>query len=271
MAGTLSTSSERRWSFSALDDYTSCGEKFRLKRVEKVPAVVYFNAVAGTAFHRWSEDYDRGYDHGAGRKEPPWPTYLDQAIEDERNQTPVSDMRISGKRTAATPNKEDYEHWRDTLGPDLCTKYIEWVKDKHVATGLPADTNGNTVGIEYELNFSIGATKVKGFIDRLFTYSDDSLLVVDIKAGARKQYTVQLPTYVIGAKQAGINARYGSLYYARRGAHTEPEDYSRWDEHRLSYLYEQAAVMEAQGFYLPRPSEDCRWCSVAAHCRFALF
>lgn len=263
--------SDRRWSFSALDDYTSCGEKFRLKRVEKVPAAVYFNAIAGTAFHTWSADYDRFGHLEPGITLPPWSDYLDQAIAEERDHTPVADMRISGKRTQATPNKEDYTHWRDVLGPDLCTKYTEWVKDKHIAKDLPADASGNTTGIEYELNFAIGTTKVRSFVDRLFTYSDDSLLVVDIKAGARKQYTVQLPTYVIGAKKAGINARYGSLYYARRGTHTDPEDYSRWDEHRLSYLYEQAMVMEAQGFYLPRPSEDCRWCSVAAHCRFALF
>lgn len=254
----------RRWSFSALEDYTSCGEKFRLKRIEHVPATVYLNAVAGTAFHSWSADYDRGKDDGY------WPGYLDQAIEEERNGTPLESMRVSGRRTQATPNKEDYDHWRNTLGPDLCARYVEWVDDKRVATGLPPDASGNTVGIEYELNFTIGETKVKSFIDRLFDYLDDTILVVDIKAGARKQTTVQLPTYVLGAKQAGVNASHGSLYYARRGTHTDPEDFSRWDEHRLSYLYEQAATMEAQGFYLPRPSEECHWCSVAAHCRFAL-
>jgi PD-(D/E)XK nuclease superfamily len=255
----------RRWSFSALEDYTSCGQKFYLKRVARVPAVVYLNAVAGTAFHEWSAYYDRS--HISPRD---WPEYLHRAIETERSGTALEDMRVSGKRTQATPNKEDYTHWRDVLGPDLCAKYIEWVKDKRIAWDLPPDAAGNTTGIEYELNFTIGETKVKSFVDRLFTYSDDSLLVVDIKAGARKQTTVQLPTYVIGAKKAGLNVRHGSLYYARRGTHTEPEDYSKWDEHRLSYLYEQAAEMEAQGFYLPRPSEDCRWCSVAAHCRFAL-
>lgn len=256
-----SPSEPRRWSFSALEDYTSCGEKFRLKRVEHVPAMVYLNAIAGSAFHAWSADYDQG---GVDA----WSEYLSAEL--DKQGVPLEQMRVSGRRTQATPNKEDYTHWRDVLGLDLCEKYRVWTADKHIAKDLPPDVSGNTIGIEYELNFAIGETKVRSFVDRIFTYADDSLLVVDIKAGARKQYTVQLPTYVIGAKKTGINARYGSLYYARRGTHTEPEDYSRWDEHRLAYLYEQAAVMEAQGFYLPRPSEECHWCSVAAHCRFAM-
>lgn len=268
-----SLSEPRRWSFSALDDYLQCGQKFKLKRVDKVPAVCYLNAVAGTAFHEWSADYDRQR-IGIGRPiwidQPAWQSYLDRAVEDERNGIPLEDMRVSGKRTQATPNKENYDHWRDTLGPDLCEKYILWVEDKVVARDLPPDPSGNTVGIEYELNFEIGHTKVKSFVDRLFAYANDSVLTVDIKAGARKQTTVQLPTYVLGVRKAGINASHGSLYYARKGTHTEPEDFSRWDEDRLSYLYEQAAAMEAQGYYLPRPSEDCRWCSVADHCQFAL-
>jgi hypothetical protein len=265
----LSTPSDtepRRWSFSQLDDYLNCGEKFRLKRIEKVPAVVYLNAIAGTAFHEWSAALDL---NGSGVVED-WPAFLDHAIENERDGTKLEDMRVSGRRTAATPDKEDYEHWRDRLGPDLCEKYIDWVADKVIAKDLPPDPQGNTIGIEYELDFEIAGTKVKSFVDRIFDYAPATFLVVDIKAGARKQTTVQLPTYVFGTNKAGINATHGSLYYARKGTHTPPVDYSRWDESRLSHLYQQAAVMEASGFYLPRPSEACSWCSVAAHCQFAL-
>lgn len=257
---------QRRWSFSSFDDY-HCGHKFYLRRVARVPAAVYFNAVAGKAFHTWTERFDRG-DHAN------WTVCLNEAIDDsvERDGVPLERMRISGRKTQATPDKESYEHWLRELGPELCDKYIAWVKNKVIATGLPPDAAGNTVGIEYDLEFMIGTTPVKGYIDRIFEYAADDYryLICDLKAGARKQVTVQLPTYVLGARKNGIDVAHGCLYYARKGTHTDPQDYSRWDEHRLAYLYEQAAAMEAQGFYLPRPSEECGWCSVRDHCAFAL-
>lgn len=266
----------RRWSHSALEEYTRCGERFRLKRVQRVPATVYFNAVAGRAFHSWTEDFDRFFlNSGEPADETWWPDYLDAAIIDqlERNDSPPrEEWKVSGT-AKAKPDKESFEHWRDELGPDLCKKYIEWRgnTDTVIAIDLPPDENGNTTGIEYACRFTIGTTEVVAYIDRLEYDINGNLGVVDIKAGARKQVTLQKPTYRLAAqKQTGLPVSWGALYEARKGKMETPEILTGWTELKLAHSYEQAAAMEAAGFYLPNPTADCSWCPVRQACAFRL-
>lgn len=265
---------ERRWSHSAYEDYASCGEKFRLKRVEKVPDQPGLARTAGTAFHTWTEDYDR-CEHQSQRDEllGLWEHYLDEALtkDEEKSGVGRGEFTVSGQRTKEKPNKEDLAYWTETLGPGLLEKYAKWAdsNDWTIAQDLPQDANGNTSGIEYEVTYRVGQVQEKGYLDRVYYDEHGNLGVVDIKTWSRKRVTIQLPGYLVALQKRGVNARWGSYYHARQGKADPPVFYG-WDERKLAFAYEQAAVMEAQGFYLPRVSDDCNWCSVKKHCRFAL-
>lgn len=265
---------ERRWSHSGYQDYSECGEKYRLKRVVKVPQRPYLAGPAGTAFHAWTDVYDHLFtEHGSGFAMPHWPEFFEQALKAEEEKTGLSrdQFAVSGKATKEKPDKENIAYWRDVLGPELCRKYVDYRgnADTTIARDLPQDATGNTTGIEYELSYSVGQVKVKAYVDRIEYDIDGNLLAIDTKTWARKRITAQLPAYVVGLQKAGIPAVGGAYYEARKGV-LSPVQYFGWDEFKLASLYEQAAVMEAQGLYLPRVSDDCGWCSVRDHCQFAL-
>jgi hypothetical protein len=264
----------RRWSHSAYEDYSSCGEKYRLKRIQKVPDQPGVARVAGTAFHFWAECYDFDHVNGQGHDDSrSFADVFEQALKDEeeRHQIPREQFQVSGKPTKDKPNKEDITHWRDALGPELCRMYAEWRdnSDFTIAQDLPQDANGNTVGIEYELSYKVGQVEEKAYVDRIEYDINGNLGVIDLKTWARKRTSVQLQTYIVGLNKRGVPAMWGAYYHARKGVADTPTFHTGWDEHRLAVLHEQAAVMEASGFYLPRISDDCGWCSVRAHCAFA--
>jgi len=258
----------KRWSFSALQDYTTCAHKYYLRRVKNVGQEINLGAVAGKAFHEATEYFDL-----AGEW-PDWGELLVNAVEVEEfeSRVPLSKWRISGRKTSITPNKEDLEYWQTVLGPSMMEKYEHWTytNGMSIASDLPQDANGRTRGIEYQVSYRIGSVEVLSYIDRIMQDADGNIGTVDIKTGARKQRTAQLPTYILGLQKVGVPATWGSLYYARKGEHEKPRFFTAWNENRLSYLYEQAEAMRAQGFYLPSPSEDCSWCSVRDHCDFKL-
>lgn len=258
----------RRWSHSALEDFSSCGEKFRLKRVVKVPSVPLIAGVGGSAFHTATEHYDReGF-------MPDWVEVLEDAVKAEEVRSGQSRdvFRATGRVTKETPNKQDLTYWRDKLGPEMLDLYKDWRDncDWTIARDLPPDENGNTDGIEYKVRVSIGGVTIVSIIDRIEYDIHGNLGVNDIKTWSRKRTSTQLPTYLLALNKWGVLAQWGAYYEARKGAATEPVFYSSWDENKLGHLYAQAAAVEAAGYYQPRVSDDCGWCTVRAHCAFAL-
>lgn len=265
---------ERRWSHSSFEDYATCGYKFKLRRIEKVPQVPNMAAVAGKAFHSWTEDYDtQETDEDRALIAGFWETYLEAAVAEEEESSGIERDRFTtfGRKTKERPNKEDFLVWRDEIGPDLVEKYVAWAgnHDLTIAQDLPIDSNGKTFGVEYELKFHIGQVEELGYADRVVYDVDGNIGVVDIKTG-RERKTTQLPLYLIALQKKGIPAVWGAYYLARTGKMTKPWFPTLWDERRMSFLHEQAAAMQAAGFYLPNPGDQCGWCSVRDHCQFAL-
>lgn len=268
----------RRFSFSAFEDYTSCGERFRLKRVVKVPEQPGMAMRGGSAFHEWSEQHDLAsmpIDHD------PYPEPEDPAViltrlveaEEEETKIPRDQWKISGRKTKDKPNKEDFECWRDTLLPDLCEKYIHWRQETpwSIATDLPRDKNNNTIGVEYELEYYVRNTKLKAYVDRVMVDEHGNYGAVDLKTWSQERASVQLPTYTLGLQKRGVPASWGAYYNARKGTSSEPKILTSWTEDRLAALYDQAAAAESIGIYIPHPSNDCKhFCGVSAHCQFAM-
>lgn len=256
----------RRMSHSAFEDYVKCGEMFRLRRVEQVQQTPNLAAIAGKAFHTATELYDLdGY-------MPDWGEHFEKALqlEEYESRLPRAQFRTFGRKTKDKPAGEDIPYWREVLGPDLCQRYTQWRDNTDLTTAslLPPDTYARTVGVEYEVTTYIGAVRVKAIVDRIEYDVNGNLGVVDIKTWSRKRASAQLPTYVVLLRKAGLQVTWGAYYEARKGTLTEPVFYTSWDENRLVQLYEQAARMMQAGFYLPRPSDECSYCSVRDHCEF---
>src|SRR5439155_9044181 len=109
-----------------------------------------------------------------------WADYLDAAVaaDEERSGSTLDQFAVSGR------GKETYEYWRDELGPELATKYIRWWGDSgdsyHIATDLPPDRAGNTVGVEYGVECMIGGTEYLGYIDRVFVDATGALILAHL-------------------------------------------------------------------------------------------
>lgn len=264
----------KRFSHSAFDTLLRCGEAYRLERVEKVPVRPNMSAVGGSAFHTWSEDYD--WWRLGQADEPNSPEYyLDYAAarEEERHKLDREHFRVFGRKTKANPAGSNYEYWRDTLLPDLAERYVKWraASTWQIATDLPPDENDNTTGIEYAVRYTVGRTEILAYVDRLERLPDGRLGAVDLKTWSSKKTTAQLPGYLVGLRQNGVDAVWGAYYHARKGEADVPNFFVGWNEERLAALYHQAATMEMLGIYIPNPSNDCKaFCSVAPHCQFAL-
>ncbi|MGH7867285.1 MAG: PD-(D/E)XK nuclease family protein, partial [Candidatus Dormibacteraceae bacterium] len=152
------TIEEPHWSYSSYDEYMLCGHRYKLRRVDGVPSKPSMAAVGGSAFHKWTELYDGcriDYD-------PHWKLSIDDwencfliAVkeQEEKSGLPYTQFKVSGKVTKATPNKEDYDWWL-IGGWDMCCKYVDWRSKVNttIATDLPPDEDGNTIGIEWKLN-----------------------------------------------------------------------------------------------------------------------
>lgn len=265
----------RRLSYSGFDDISSCGERYRLKRVVKVPQKPGMARVGGSAFHLWTEGYDL---HRLGVDDigpEPADLIFERLVEEEEEESgiPRDKWQISGRKTKEKPNKEDFEVWRDTLLPDLCGQYVEWVSSTpwRIATDLPPDVNGRTVGIEYSFKMYIRYTLVPGVIDRVMVDEHGNIGAVDLKSWARERRSIQNPTYLVALQKAGVPATWAAYYHARKGVADDPKFLVNWNEERLAAMYDQAAMLAQNGIFIPRPSDDCRsFCSVAPHCQFSV-
>lgn len=283
-----------RMSHSRYAQYARCGEEYRLARIERVPVTPSIYAVAGTAFHEWTDYYDTS---------PPWDTEIshedwfasriEELISEEQEKSGFAlkewgnpDLRALGKwradqvavatkgvdPTVPHPNEKVRDEFQSEIGPDMIRKYIEWRANTAWSIAqLEFYADHREPGIEFEVTFDIHGVENIAKIDRIFQIPETGELVaIDTKTWSRKRVTSQLPTYLVALRQAGFNVMGAGYYEARRGTTTPIQTFRYWDEDRLAALHAQAAHMIQAGFFLPNPSDNCRMCDVRNHCLWFL-
>ena len=275
-----------RMSHSRFEDYSNCGEMYRLKRIERVPTTPSIFSLAGIVFHEWTDWFDQPGrwartpdDYVDSPNSDPHPHFLDESKLGLRLEELVAhEEEASGYalREWDTPNKRQDSNakqlvkFRDELLPDWAEKYKAWRKETgwHIAD-LGDDSNIRW-GIEVELNTTAGGVEVIAFVDRIFYRPDTKdLVAIDSKTWSKRRTTAQLPTYLVLLRKLGLNVVGAAYYEARKGECTPIKDYKYWDENRLAALHEQAARGIEARFFVPRISEDCFMCDVKRHCTFA--
>lgn len=253
-----------RLSFSRAHQYGDCGHRYKLSRIDGVPEIPSLALIGGGAFHDWAHDYEVTRLSRAFNVDP-FEVYLEMHLDKTEQESGLdrSMFKASGKVSKAHPNKEDITVWRDELGPQMCETFkgFDW-GDWKIATDLPPDSTGNTIGLEYHIE----VPGFQGFVDRIEVDRLGNLRVVDYKAGQRVYPSIQLQLYMVAGQKMGLRTTYGGYYNARKGELTVKP--VRWNH----ITFDQYLALSRMGidseFYLPNPGEHCGWCSVSAACDF---
>lgn len=257
------------WSFSQWSEFASCGHRYRLKRIENVRQIPSVAAVAGKAFHRWTEHHD------LEAKVPgePWDEYLEEMTvnEEKESQIPRDQWQVSGRRSRANPNKEDLGFWQ-FYGLELIQSYLKWYKSTkwEINRDLPPDKDGRTVGIEYGLDVQLGGEQFIAFLDRIAWNEKSQLGIVDYKTGSRMRHSIQLGQYAAALFRHGVRVHWGALYDARRGIATEPVDLTGWTPTKVESVLAPQQFMRQNGIFPVVPGEHCDWCPVRKSCEYHL-
>lgn len=254
-----------RMSHSRYEMFATCGELYRLRKVEKVSTTPSIYAIAGSVFHSWTDMYDTtpfGEDNVHW-----WKKNLGDQVTVAELESGYVLREWDNPSRKQDANKSAFEGFRDVIGPDMIAKYIEWRK----TSGWFIADLGDQKGIELEVKYKLGSVEGIAKIDRVFHRAEqDDLVAIDTKTWSRRRVTAQLPTYLVALRQNGFNVSSAGYYEARKGEVTDLKEYRYWDENRLAALHEQAAHMISEGWFLPAPGESCRMCDVRRHCQFAL-
>lgn len=256
-------------SYSSLNTYLSCGEKYRLTKIEAIPQKPAYWLAGGTAVHTGTEVYDlsRTLD-GASHEDATEAAILGfhNKFNAELAKNPDEEWSIGGRATKANPDRENESWWRIN-GPEQVVAYGEW----RVANPQYSIWEGpDGIGIEYPFTTEFAGidTPTHGFIDRIYQDQAGNLTIVDIKSGSRQPADItQLAVYATAIEeQNGIRPQFGAYYMSRTAYLTAPMDLNRWNADMLGPWFRIAKEGIEAGRFLPRLSSDCGYCSVQAHC-----
>jgi len=258
-----------RLSYSQLNGYTGCGERYRLERVLRVPQRPAWALIGGSAFHETTENHDLR-EHGVDVPDANFVTVFNRKIDEAEEESGLdrSQFRASGRASKQWPDKENEAWWR-AEGPTMLLRWINFRRNAPwdiwiTPDGMPA------VEIEFDLILGDDEIDIKGYIDRVMVDRDGSLIVLDIKTGSRK-VTIprQLGTYkqgILDKWPAVKHVQYGVYWDARTGTTGDTYPLNAYDMGRLEYQYRALSEARRTGLYLPNPSSMCVSCSVNEHC-----
>lgn len=264
-----------RSSWSALNQFMDCPEKFRRKRILGHTESLSWALVGGKAVHSGTEDYDRWLlrDHRAGEVwdwATEWPRIFDLTVrmEEELNGSSRDSWTIYGQATKKYPDKENEVFWRDK-GEQFCRNWQAWREANPGYTEWVSPTG--EVGIELEFFLEFGGVPMKGFIDRVFQLGN-SLMVMDIKSGRTMPETIlQLELYASAIDlQFGIRPDLGGYWDARKGKLLHPEQLGQTvGTMDVIELVDGFITTAETGHFLPRPGRQCTYCSFNKTCPWA--
>lgn len=254
-----------RLSHTFVGDYADCGEKARLRRLERVPEHPSWALLGGRAVHAATETLDL-QDFGIVFDGPD--SFLEAfeiEVENARDSSgiPMEEWTASGPRNA----KEDGKWWINN-GPVFVENWRRFLYGSPFQVAISPD---GEPAIELELTGELGGAPFKGFIDRILEDSrNGQLWVFDLKTGKRAQKPKQLHTYRIILDQifkGKWSPRYGSYYMNRTGMMSDPIDFSILDSKFIELEYEMTRRGVEAGVFLPNTTSGwCDSCSVRKYC-----
>lgn len=256
-----------RLSYSSLNSYSECGERWRLERGHNLNGSTWWATIAGSAIHEISEAIDYkllGYDIA----EPDFEMKLNE--HEAKAKLKGQAIKASGKVTqkigkTGGPDKKNRDWWL-VWGPIYIQAYKDWRalsrwKILTLPDGKPA--------IEVRVPVKFAGRDQLGFIDRVFVKPTGEIVITDIKTGNMPASKLQLGTYAIALKRlCGIDADLGTFWMAQTGEVTNPMlDVTIYTEEYVDHLFEMAWNGIEAGVFLPNVTSMCSGCGVRDWCR----
>lgn len=263
-------------SYSALDTYISCGQRYYLTRIEKVSEQPAWWFVGGNAIHSATEAFDRMFptleslsEGAAAGSDTNF--FLDAFVEETDRveaETGVSrDLwRAGGRVSKQWPNKEDQSWWLAN-GPGMFNKWVDWRR----GSGWEIATFDDRPAIEFEIDFPVNDDfVVRMIIDRVMVNQSGELAVVDLKSGSRSPASdLQLAVYAAGMeKMLGVRPQFGTYWMARDGATTPLADIDHLSTDRIVGVLQMFDQARKSKIFLPNLKE-CGYCGVAEYCEWS--
>lgn len=255
-------------SFSQLNGWAGCGERYWLERVVKVPETPAWALIGGSTVHELTENYDKSR-LGVDTSSPSFEEIFERrTVEaEEKSGLDRSQFRASGRKSAAYPEKENPKWWHEN-GPAMFDRWV--VFTNNVPWDIWTTPAGDpAIEIPFELMLQSNTLKVRGFVDRVFVDpSTGGLICVDIKTGASKQSSNrQLGTYRVGlSDKYGVDIPYGTFWDARSGGTSEVASLNEWSKARVAWQYAKVRQARELGIYVANPGPMCSGCSVRDFC-----
>jgi hypothetical protein len=294
MARTLRDEPSEYMSVTKVQGLGDCGMRYAFGRLASrgkvAPERPQWSFIGGNAFHSWAAAVEK---YAWERGENPavddesidawWLLFLDREVTETLADTAheIHDIRPSNR------GLEGYDWWR-VNGADMCRKYLahhdQAFRDtwEIVTLGAEGPAQEPRPAIEVEYFLPIGTyladdgTKINeplvahGFMDVMRRHRQTGVIRIDdYKTGKSEGSAFQLASYAHAARRVFGMAEpiLVSNWLAREGKYNDPVEamlrYS-WDD--LTYDYQTAAAMDAQGLFMAHPTTFCGGCPFEAIC-----
>lgn len=267
-----------RLSWSAVSSYAECGQRYLLERGFKVSAPTWWSTIGGKAVHEITEAADRAELKGvawddqlslAKDFEPVFERLIQEELDAGREIKPsgrvLKEFGFNGG-----PNKKDKDWWLH-WGPIFIQQWMDWKRERLSGPNAwrIATMPDGQPGIELGFDVTISDLRVVGYIDRVYTMPDGSLVVLDLKMGATPPGHLQLVTYGLGLQETyGITADWGMFWGpGPEGPKVSPAvSLPGWPLPQVADMYGQAMRGIEAGVFLPKVSALCKGCVVNDYC-----
>lgn len=274
-------------SYSKVNQLLTCGEQFRLERIEHLGGRPSTASIAGRIIHSATEAVDRKlfelvqYSDGVADRDDLYErwtaaanlAYMEALAEYANTEyaNPATWLHY-GRPTKEKPHGEDLAWFVRVAIPAALEDYIEWrLRGEWDVMAMP---DGTTPAIEIPFTFTLpSGLPLRGVIDRvLVSTKTGQPIIVDLKSGLKPKTDGQLALYRFGLEEK-IPFRmfgWGAYYYGMKkgGKFTNPIDISHWTPEMLQRVYDTADSIIAQRLFVPNPGEACFHCPVQKHCLF---
>ena len=256
---------------SQISSLTTCGEQYRLTRVEGAPERPMWAGIGGSTVHKVTELIDLGDERSI---EELWSLVWQECFDEAKERHPEfdpADYYRSGRASKDWPDKETPEWWSEK-GPGFVRQWVMW-RD---ASGLEIwqvpnlETGELEPAIELEVNaYGPDDLWVKSVIDRVYIDTAGDLRIVDLKTGSHTDaWPRQMAYNALGVRcQYGETPRWAGFWKARSGGVPEWFDLSVFTP---EWLWEQAwkaRQIRDQQLFIAAPNNLCKSaCGVAQWC-----
>lgn len=262
-----------RFSFSQLQQYSGCSEKYRImvmeeERPQRQPAAWL---VHGNALHNSVAEW-----HMTGMKRDLQTLYQEAYEKELELQVEKQPNMALWNLTPRVKSVDQDLKLRKAAGFDQIQAYeIDYAKGEWV---MAEDGDDMLCEISFEIKF--GIHNVRGFLDQVRYYpKTDTHKVIDLKTGAAAGTDPrQLGLYGEAMKQLyGLDIKWGQFWYSKLDSVPKSGDkLGRYSDNYLlntfdaKYWLEEYTMMRKgidNGVFLPSPGDNCRTCDALTLCR----